>query len=92
MLRLNDLVAVCVQNLELVILLLLSPLPSESENEIKSIKIVPLILELFHTYQAFKRLGFLISFTKIYKVCINVCIIYVLQDSCNLDDNRGVGV
>ena len=40
----------------------------------------------------FKRLGFLIFFTKIYKVCFDICIIYVLQDSCNLDDNRGVGV
>ena len=40
----------------------------------------------------FKRLGFLIFFTNNYKVCIDICIIYVLQDSCNLDDNRGVGV
>ena len=30
--------------------------------------------------------------TKIHKVCIDICIIYVLQDSCNLEDNRGVGV
>ena len=42
----------------------------------------------------FKRLGFLIFFTKIYKVYTDMCntIIYVLQDSCNLQDNRGVGV
>ena len=40
----------------------------------------------------FKRFGFLIFFTKISKVCVDVCIIYVLQDSCNLDVNRGVGV
>ena len=40
----------------------------------------------------FKRLGFLIFFTKIYKFCIDICNIYVLQDSCNLDVNRGVGV
>ena len=41
----------------------------------------------------FKRLGFLIFFTKIYKVCFDICIIYyVLQDSSNLDDNKGVGV
>ena len=39
----------------------------------------------------FKRLEFLISFTKIYKCCIDICIIYGLQDSCNLDVNRGVG-
>ena len=39
-----------------------------------------------------KRLGFLIFFTKIYKVCIDICIIYVLQDSCNLDVNRGIRV
>ena len=37
MLRLNDLMAVCVHNLPLVILLMLSPLRNESENEIKSI-------------------------------------------------------
>ena len=40
----------------------------------------------------FKRLGFLISFTKIYEVFIDICIIYGLRDSCNLDVNRGVGV
>ena len=39
----------------------------------------------------FKRLGFLISFTKIYEVFIDICIIYGLRDSCNLDVNRGVG-
>ena len=40
----------------------------------------------------FKRLGCFTFFTKIYKACIDICIIYVLQDSCNLEDNRGVGV
>ena len=40
----------------------------------------------------FKRLGFLVFISKIYKVCIDICIRYVLQDSCNLDVNRGVGV
>ena len=40
----------------------------------------------------FKRLGFLTFFTKIYKVCIDICIVSVLQDSCDLEDNRGVGV
>ena len=35
MLRLNDLVAVCVHNLELVILQILSPLRNENENENK---------------------------------------------------------
>ena len=35
MLRLNDLMAVCVHNLPLVILLMLSPLRNESENENK---------------------------------------------------------
>ena len=41
----------------------------------------------------FKRLEFLTTFfTKIYKVCIDMCIVSVLQDSCNLEDNRGVGV
>ena len=40
----------------------------------------------------FKRLGLLIYFTKIYKVCIDVFIIYGLQDSCNLNVNKGVGV
>ena len=55
MLRLNDLKAVCVHNLPLIILLMLSPLRNESENEKKSIKIVPLILELFPIYQAFEQ-------------------------------------
>ena len=40
----------------------------------------------------FKRLGFLIPFTKLYKVCVDICIIYGLQESCNLDVNRDVGV
>ena len=31
-------------------------------------------------------------FTKIYKVCIGMCTVPVLQDSCNLEDSRGVGV
>ena len=35
MLRLNDLMAVCVHNLPLVILLMLSPLRNESENQNK---------------------------------------------------------
>ena len=39
-----------------------------------------------------KRLRFLPFSTKIYKVCIDMCIVSVLQDFCNLDDNRGVGV
>ena len=39
-----------------------------------------------------KILGFFIFFSKVYKVCNDICNIYVLQDSCNLDDNRGVGV
>ena len=39
-----------------------------------------------------KRLGFLTFFTKIYKVCIDMCILSDLQDSCNLGDSRGVGV
>ena len=34
----------------------------------------------------FKRLGFLTSFTKIYNVRIDMCIVSVLQDSCNLDN------
>ena len=50
MLRLNDLMTVCVHNLPLVILLMLSPLRNESENEIKSIKIVPYIFELFFNF------------------------------------------
>ena len=40
----------------------------------------------------FKRWGFLTLFSKIYKVCIDMRIVSVLQDSCNLEDNRGVGV
>ena len=40
----------------------------------------------------FNRLGFFIFFTKIYKVCTDICIIYGLQDSGNLDVNKGVGV
>ena len=36
----------------------------------------------------FKRLGCFTFFTKIYKACIDICIIYVLH----LEDNRGVGV
>ena len=46
--------AVCVHNLPLVILLMLSPLRNESENENKSIKKVPYILKLFPIYQAFE--------------------------------------
>ena len=40
----------------------------------------------------FKRWGFLTSFSKIYKVSIDMLIVSVLQDSCYLEDNRGVGV
>ena len=40
----------------------------------------------------FKRIGFLTILTKIYKVCLDMCTVSVLQDSCNLEDNRGVGV
>ena len=36
MLRLNDLIALCVHNLQLEILVMLSPLRNESENENKS--------------------------------------------------------
>ena len=39
-----------------------------------------------------KRIGFLTIFTKIYKVCPDMCIVSVFQDSCNLEDNRGVRV
>ena len=31
-------------------------------------------------------------FTKIYKLCMDMCIVSILQDSCNLDDSRRVGV
>ena len=99
MLRLNDLMAVCVQNLPLVILLMLSPLRNESENENKinqnsSVNSYILYIEHLNNQNMLKRLGFLIFFTKIYKVCIDICItcIYVLQDSCNLNLDRGVGL
>ena len=98
MLRLNDLMSVCVHNLLLVILLLLSPLRNESENENKisqnsflNIRVISYIKHL-NNQNMFKRLEFLIFFTKIYKVCIDICFIYVLQDSCSLDIHRGVGV
>ena len=99
MLQLNDLMAVCVHNLPLVILLMLSPLRNEIENENKihvyqksSVNIKSYMYFLYDNQNMFKRLGFLIFFTKIYKVCNDICNIYVLQDSCNLDVNRGVGV
>ena len=38
----------------------------------------------------FKNLRFSTFFTKIYKVCIGMCTVPVLQDSCNLEDSRGV--
>ena len=41
----------------------------------------------------FTRLGFLTFFsTKINKICIDMCIVSYLQDSCYLGDNRCVGV
>ena len=40
----------------------------------------------------YKRFVFLIFFSSVYKVCnYNKYNIYVLKDSCNLKDNRGVG-
>ena len=95
MLQLDDLMAVCVHNLPPVIPVMLSPLRNESENENKIYQKSSVHIKnyfLYNNQNMFKRLGFLIFFTKIYKVCIDICNIYVLQDSCNLDVNRGVGV
>ena len=76
MLRLND--TICVHNLELVILLMLSPLRNESEvkTKIKSVNIKSYSLYIKHlnNQDLFKGLGFLILFTIIYKVYIDICI------------------
>ena len=95
----NDLMEVSFHNRLLVILLMLSPLRNENENENKinqkssvNIRLIPIYIKHLNNQNMFKRFGFLIVFTNIYKVCIDICIIYVLQDSCNLEDNRGVGV
>ena len=55
MLRVNDLLTVCVNNLPLVILLILCPLRNESENEnkINQNSSVNIILELFPINQEF---------------------------------------
>ena len=89
--------AVCVPNLPLVILLMLSPLRNKVKTKIKSnqdssvnSRVISYISSIWINKYVYK-IGFLNFLTNIYEVCIDICIIYVLQDSCNLDVNRRVG-
>ena len=64
MLRLNDFIAVCVHNLQLVILLMLSPLQNESENEKKIYQNSSVNIRVISLISKYVRLGFL-TLTKI---------------------------
>ena len=92
MLRHDDLIAVCVHNLPLVILIMVSSLHQNITNQnsfvnirvlyyISSICIIKICLIDWDSY------FFLLKFTKFVLIYVSV-----LQDSCNLEDDRGVGV
>ena len=54
---------------------------SENENKINQNSSVNIRVTYLNNQNMFKRLGFLTFFTKIYEVCIDMCIVSVLQDS-----------
>ena len=76
-------IVVCDHNLRQVNLLILSLFQNENKKTIKTIPLIH-VLEVIKVYQAFQKsknvkiLGFFIFFSKVYKVCNDMCNIYVL--------------